>query len=118
MAFLYCPNCRKNVSCVRKEFNWVLAIILTLFTGGLLLLIYVAIYFSKEPNLCAQCGTVCHPQMVTSQATNMNLQASAQVEIMEKHPAQDKSNFCTSCGSKLDDRPDIKFCVLCGTSVA
>ena len=111
MTFLYCPNCRRDVLCVRQRFNWALAVILALFTGGLLLLVYVAIYLSKEANLCAHCGTVCHPKMVTPQALS-------QVEIVEKHPAQDKAIFCTSCGCKLDDRSDVKFCALCGTSVA
>ena len=120
MRIGYCPNCKLNVQLTRKEFNWVLAIILGVFTGGILLLIYLAIYFSKPEDRCPICGTVGQPQIVHAQVSSapQQVQASPQVEIIEKEPTKAKGAFCTNCGEILSDNPDMKFCTLCGKSVA
>ena len=119
MRIGYCPNCRLNVQLTRKEFNWVLAIILGIFTGGIFLLIYLAIYFSKPEDRCPICGTIGQPQIVHAQtsSTPQIVQVTPQVEIIEKKPTQGKVAFCTNCGEKLNN-PDMKFCTLCGQSVA
>jgi hypothetical protein len=40
---MYCPKCKMNVYTKKNDFNIGLAIILAIFTGGIGLLIYVAV---------------------------------------------------------------------------
>ena len=54
---MYCPKCEMNVMTTREDFKIGLAIILAIFTGGIGLLIYMAIYLDKEKNRCIHCKT-------------------------------------------------------------
>ena len=52
----YCPRCQQNVLLKREEIDTCLAIILLIFTAGIGLLIYLAIYYSKAEDRCIHCG--------------------------------------------------------------
>ncbi|MHA2182435.1 MAG: hypothetical protein ACXAAH_13530 [Promethearchaeota archaeon] len=67
MSLMYCPKCKMNVETKKEDFRVGLAIILIIFTGGLGLLIYVAIYLDKNNNRCIHCSSVCSPPLVNDQ---------------------------------------------------
>ncbi|MHA2087365.1 MAG: hypothetical protein ACW972_03750, partial [Promethearchaeota archaeon] len=73
MSSMYCPQCKMNVLTKKEDFRVGLAIILIIFTGGLGLLIYAAIYLDKEKNRCVHCNSVCNYQLVSAQS-NTNYQ--------------------------------------------
>lgn len=119
---LYCPNCKTSVLTTREDFRVGLAIILAIFTGGIGLLIYLAIYLDKEKNRCIHCKTVCQIRQEVVQ-TNSNYQVlnqshqNQQVHMPFKRVvAEDNSKFCYNCGTKLSERK-AKFCPYCGSSI-
>ena len=60
----FCPRCNQNVLLTRKDFDTCLAIILLIFTAGIGLIIYLAVYHSKPEDKCVHCGT----QIILSQS--------------------------------------------------
>jgi hypothetical protein len=124
MTTMYCPNCKMNVFTVREDLDIGLIIILSIFTAGLGVLIYLAIYYDKDTNRCIHCKSICQPIMVEYQSRKpINLlevsykvesgsQASYQAQIEEQN-----SKFCYNCGIKLDEREGLKFCAYCGTKI-
>ncbi len=121
---MYCPKCKTNVYTKKNDFNIGLAIILLIFTGGIGLLIYVAVYLDREHKpRCIHCDSVCYDQKEIDQS-NSNYQevsASTQIEnqnvIIESQQTEQKPLFCYNCGSELDISANAKFCALCGNSI-
>ena len=120
---MYCPKCNKNVYTKKNDFNIGLAIILAIFTGGIGLLIYAAIYLDrKHKPRCLHCNSVCYEQtenvqLVSNyQVISTSNQGQNQKLILESHKNDENSKFCYNCGSELDLSENAKFCALCGIS--
>lgn len=120
---MYCPKCNTNVETKKEEFKVGLAILLVIFTGGLGLLIYVAIYLDKAKNRCIHCNSICHFQPVNNQPTsNYQLisssnQITSQKAVVQTQLVEETVKYCFSCGVELDSREDAKFCRFCGTNI-
>ena len=76
MVSNYCPNCKQNVLTVREDINLCLIIILCILSAGIFVLIYLAIYYSKEPNRCAHCKSICQPSSSTQTNSVLNSKPS------------------------------------------
>ena len=120
---MYCPTCNKNVNTKKNDFNLGLAIFLAIFTGGIGLLIYVAVYLDREHKpRCIHCDSICYEQMENNQAVSnyqvitTSNQGQSQNFILEAHKSKGNSKFCHNCGSELDISENAKFCALCGNS--
>ena len=121
---MHCPKCNKNVYTKKNDFNIGLAIFLAIFTGGIGLLIYIAVYLDKEHKpRCVHCNSVCYEQMENNQpVSNYHVistsnQGQSQKLILESHKNEESSKFCYNCGSELDQSENAKFCALCGNSI-
>ncbi len=121
---MYCPKCNMNVYTKKNEFNIGLAIILAIFTGGIGLLIYVAIYLDKEHKpRCIHCDSVCYEQKETDQQSskyqviNISHQPERSKVIKKSQQTEEKAVFCYNCGTELDQSENAKFCALCGSSI-
>ena len=122
---MYCPTCKMNVYTKPNQFNIGLAIILAIFTGGIGLLIYVAVYLDKSQKpRCIHCDSICFEQKEQPESkTNPYQLVSSptppqnQKVIAEPEKVEEKSIFCYNCGSELDSSANAKFCALCGTSI-
>ncbi|MFW9902199.1 MAG: hypothetical protein ACFFDY_13115 [Candidatus Thorarchaeota archaeon] len=121
---MYCPKCNMNVYTKKNEFNIGLAIILAIFTGGLGLLIYVAIYLDREHKpRCIHCDSVCYEQKeLEQQSSNYQLISSSQQPehlqtIKKSDHIEEKAHFCYNCGTELSQNDNAKFCALCGSSI-
>ncbi|MFX0006648.1 MAG: hypothetical protein ACFFA7_02835 [Promethearchaeota archaeon] len=122
---MYCPKCNQRVLTKNNDFNVGLAIILLIFTGGIGLLIYVAVYLDKEHKpRCIHCDSICYEQKeeVLPKENPYQLVSSinppqAKEVIVEPQNGEEKPIFCYNCGSELDRDTDAKFCALCGTSI-
>ena len=124
MSLMYCPKCKMNVETKKEDFRVGLAIILVIFTGGLGLLIYAAIYLDKAKNRCLHCNSVCSAQLVNNQSnSNYQLISNSNQITSQKAVAQTVQliegpvKYCFSCGVELDQREDAKFCRFCGTNI-
>ncbi|MFX1567971.1 MAG: hypothetical protein ACFFCV_06360 [Promethearchaeota archaeon] len=122
---MYCPKCNMNVYTKKNEFNIGLAIILAIFTGGLGLLIYIAIYLDRahKPR-CIHCDSVCYEQKenITEPISNYQVQSVAHqpqtIQVIGKsEKEEEKALYCYNCGTELDRNADAKFCALCGSSI-
>lgn len=123
MSLMYCPKCKTNVETKKEDFRVGLAIILIIFTGGLGLLIYVAIYLDKVKNRCIHCDSECIIHLVRNQSnsnyqliSNTN-QIASQKTVQVTQLVDEKVKYCFSCGVELDSRDDAKFCRFCGTNI-
>lgn len=115
----YCPRCKQEVLLTREEINWGVAILLLCFTGGIGLIIYLAVYYSKPQDRCIHCNT-----RVISRAPqysrNINIyqneaaisNESQNVEVIEN----DSPKYCPFCGEQLQSS-NVRFCPNCGTKV-
>jgi len=118
MASGYCPHCDQVVNVKREEFNVCLAIILAIFTGGIGLIIYLAIWYNKEEIRCAHCGSIIRPM----EAEYKELKRQ---EEKQKNIRQVKSPYriTSSNNRKSKKEPDIitgsesKYCPFCGENV-
>ncbi len=121
MSTMYCPNCNMNVLTSKDKLNIPLAILLAIFTGGIGLLIYLAIWYSKE-NRCVHCKSVCQPSLSNNQsgsnyqAQNQTYQVQEYTPLQQKQSVDVKTKFCYNCGSKIADRESAKYCPYCGSS--
>ena len=119
----YCYHCKQQVLLKREDIDICLAIILLIFTAGIGLLIYIAIYYGKEENRCVHCGSTCSQtfEPPTSQVTP---QVSPRPQYQDRSlPVQDvvenktgNVNFCPFCGDSFD-QVGVKFCPNCGSKV-
>ncbi|MHA1931327.1 MAG: hypothetical protein ACW96X_02240 [Promethearchaeota archaeon] len=104
------------------EFNIAIAIILAIFTGGIGLLIYVAIYLDREKRpRCIHCNSICYTQSDTQISSNYQLittsnQNQNQKTVLVSQQPGEKAKFCYSCGVELNQNEEARFCPLCGTS--
>ncbi len=124
MASKYCPNCKMNVLTVREDIDMCLLIILFIFTAGIGILIYLAIYYDKEPNRCVHCKSICHPISNIHNDSVLNLKPSQNNNYQEagkyvenNEQAVGESKFCSNCGVKIGEREGLKFCAFCGTKI-
>lgn len=123
MSLMYCPKCKINVETKKRDFKIGLAIILIIFTGGLGLLIYVAVYLDKVKNRCVHCNSVCNIKLVNNQFnSNYQLignsnQMTSQKTVVQTQLIDGQVRYCFSCGVELDQREDAKFCRFCGTNI-
>ncbi len=124
MSLRYCPKCNMNVQTKKMEFNIVLVIILAIFTGGIGILIYVAIYLDREKRpRCIHCNSVSTAQLVNNQSnSNYQLVSNSNQMMSQKSVVQTQllvegTKFCYSCGTELDQSEDAKFCRFCGTGI-
>ena len=111
-SYGYCPNCNKNVTTKREQFRYLLAFLLA-FTG-IGLIIYLLYYIDRKPNHCIHCYTVC-------QAPKSEIQLEQKEETgyqIVKQKSEVQLKFCPNCGVEVGDRGEIKYCALCGSSVA
>ncbi|MFX1567972.1 MAG: zinc-ribbon domain-containing protein [Promethearchaeota archaeon] len=117
----YCPRCQQNVLLKREEIDTCLAIILLIFTAGIGLLIYLAIYYSKAEDRCIHCGArvtslqISSPYAYQTQTPIQQQSYSTPGNVSEEITGS-RPNFCALCGEKLD--PGIKFCPNCGSQIS
>jgi len=122
---MYCPNCKTNVLTTREDFKVGLAIILAIFTGGIGLLIYLAIYLDKQKIFCIHCKSECQIRQEINQLNsnyqviNSSNQSQLMVQPIEKVKViiEETSKFCYNCGVKLSAREGAKFCPYCGNNI-
>ena len=114
----WCPRCQQNVLLKREEIDTCLAIILLIFTAGIGLIIYLAIYYSKAEDRCIHCSSKITALQTespyTSQPQIQQSSYSTPANISEEVTGV-KPNFCALCGEKLD--MGIKFCPNCGSQI-
>ncbi|MEE9378056.1 MAG: zinc-ribbon domain-containing protein [Candidatus Lokiarchaeia archaeon] len=114
----WCPRCQQNVLLKREEIDTCLAIILLIFTAGIGLIIYLAVYYSRPEQNCIHCGykiTALQTQSpYTSQPQIQQSSYPTPANISEEVTGV-KPNFCALCGEKLD--MGIKFCPNCGSQI-
>lgn len=116
----YCPRCQQNVLLTREEIDTCLAVVLLIFTAGIGLLIYLAIYYSKPEEYCVHCRARVTAFQISSPYTQ---QSQPQVQQALYNAPDNISeqvtggipNFCTLCGEKLDI--GAKFCQNCGSKI-
>lgn len=116
----YCPRCQQNVLLIREKIDTCLAIILLIFTGGIGLIIYLAIYYSKPKQHCIHCGT---KVTISQTPTSYSYQSSPQIQnTFISEPVNQteevlgaRPNYCAFCGEKIED--GTKFCQNCGSQI-
>jgi len=115
----FCPRCNQQVLLTRKEIDVCLAIVLLIFTAGIGLLIYLAIYYSKVEDRCRLCGTqitrdTTQSLYIPSQNQFQTSQNSVPLEESEESLVKEVK-YCAFCGEKIAflDR----FCQNCGIKV-
>jgi len=124
MASKYCPSCKMNVLTVREDIDMCLIIILCIFTAGIGVLIYLAIYYEKEPIRCVHCKSICQPisnnqnySTLNSKPSQINNYQEAENNVVKNTQVADESKFCSNCGVKIGEREGLKFCAFCGTKI-
>jgi len=113
----YCPYCKMNVILKREGINIPLAILLGIFTGGIGLLIYLAIYYNRAEDRCEQCRKRIFP--LQTQVSSSDYQTKSTLTTTKKRIEEVKGEklfFCPLCGEKLNER-NMKFCSNCGSRI-
>ncbi len=114
----WCPRCQQNVLLKREEIDTCLAIILLIFTAGIGLIIYLAIYYSRPEENCIHCGAkITTPQTQSpyiSQPQTQQTSYSTSVNVSEEVTGF-KPSYCALCGEKLDS--GTRFCPNCGSQI-
>jgi len=111
-----------NVETKKMEFNIAFAVFLAIFTGGIGLLIYVAIYLDREKRpRCIHCNSVCYSKASPQSTSNYQLvsipnQTMNQKTVLVTQDAEEKAKYCYNCGTELNQQEVAKFCPLCGTN--
>jgi DNA-directed RNA polymerase subunit RPC12/RpoP len=124
MSTMYCPKCNSNVLATREDLDICLMIILLIFTGGIGLIIYLVIYYGKDPIRCVHCNSICKPKLVerevrsSYQNINPTYEAGTVLTIeKEQENIEIRSKYCFNCGTQLDQRAGLKFCPFCGSKI-
>ena len=110
----YCPRCRQEVLLTREEINWGIAILLLCFTGGIGLIIYLVIYYSKPEDRCIHCNSRVSSRVNQYQQVIEPVSPIPNQEI--KLTEGEKSKYCPYCGEQLESS-NVRFCSNCGTKV-
>jgi hypothetical protein len=113
----YCQRCRQEVILAREDINWGIVLLLLCFTGGIGLIIYLIIYYSKPIYRCVHCNA----RVLSTIPQNIQtINASQNITSLSNQEDKIKDNFspkfCPFCGEKLE-APNVKFCSNCGTKV-
>jgi hypothetical protein len=116
----WCPRCQQNVLLTREEIDTCLAVVLLIFTAGIGLLIYLAIYYSKAEEYCVHCRAKVTAFQTPSPYTQ---QTQPQIQQPSYSMPTDVSgevtgarpSFCALCGEKLE--LGAKFCPNCGSQI-
>jgi hypothetical protein len=116
----FCPRCQTSVLLVRERIDACLAIVLLIFTGGIGLIIYLAIYYSKPKQHCIHCGTkVTLPQTPTAYTYQPQPQIQNASPTTPSNTAEEvlgaRPKFCAFCGEKI--KVGTNFCENCGSKV-
>lgn len=116
----FCLRCNQNVLLTRKDFDTCLAIILLIFTAGIGLIIYLAIYYSKREDRCVHCGTqITISQSQKSYSYHSQIQTQSTLSPTSGNTSEEIKgalpNFCPLCGEKLES--GTKFCPNCGSKI-
>lgn len=109
----YCPNCKMNVNLKREGINIPFAILLGIFTGGIGLLIYLAIYYNRAEDRCAQCRT--RISVLQTNSYEYQTKSTLPTKGIEEVKGE-KIFFCPLCGEQLNGR-NTKFCSNCGSTI-
>ena len=102
----FCPRCNQQVLLTRKDIDVCLAIVLLIFTAGIGLLIYLAIYYSKVEDRCRLCGT-----QITRDTTQS-------LYIPSQNQFQTSQNSIPLEESKESLVKEVKYCAFCGEKIA
>ena len=117
---MYCEKCRANVLTKREDLDVGIIIILFIFTAGLGVLIYLVVYYDKNPNRCIHCNSVCKPMLIEYQSDKKLASVEEKSEKMHNYISineiKEVSKFCYNCGTELDER-ERKFCPFCGVNI-
>jgi DNA-binding cell septation regulator SpoVG len=113
-----------NVLTTREDIDICLVIVLCIFTAGIGLLIYLAIYYDKEPNRCIHCKTIVHPVSNEQRDNSSDIESNKMESYQEiknykenRSVVEENSKFCSNCGVKLGDREGLKYCAFCGSKI-
>lgn len=124
MSTMYCPKCNSNVLTTREDLDICLMIILLIFTGGIGLIIYLVIYYGKDPIRCVHCNSICKPQLVDKEVSSSYQNINQTYEVgtgltieKEQNYVEIRSKYCFNCGAQLDQRAGLKFCPFCGSKI-
>jgi len=117
----YCPHCNKIVRAKREDLDILLIIILAIFTAGIGVAIYLAIFYSKyEKNLCVKCNHKLKPitgEEALTQEEMIPLENPYKLSSKEEISEKDKFFtgkelvLCPFCGQKIE--PGVKVCPNC-----
>ncbi len=115
----YCPRCRQQVLLTREEINWGIAILLLIFTGGIGLIIYLVIYYSKPQDRCIHCNTRVISR-TPQYSQNVNIAQNETFISKENQKVEKRENespiYCPFCGEQLNSS-NVRFCPNCGTKI-
>ncbi len=133
MVSSYCSHCQQQVLVKREDKDICLAIILAIFTAGIGLAIYLAIWYRKPINRCVHCNSITSP-FVDTQIPNSgghypyqddmiyeikpfnNPFVEKSIEKDEKGKIkEERPQFCSLCGEKIE--LGLRFCPLCGNKI-
>jgi hypothetical protein len=113
----YCPYCKMKVSLKREGINIPLAILLGIFTGGIGLLIYLAIYYNRAEDRCINCRNRIFPLQTPVNSSTYQTQSKLTATTGKVEEVRgEKLFYCSFCGEKLDER-NLEFCPNCGGKV-
>jgi len=115
----YCEYCKQNVLLRRQEIDTCLAIILLLFTGGIGLIIYLIIHYSRPKNRCVHCGTEVSSflEQQKSPPKQIAYQQPVKKEVLPiKVIEGEQAKYCPLCGADLDEKTK-NFCPNCGSKI-
>ena len=110
----YCPRCSQDVLLTREEINWGVALLLLCFTGGIGLIIYLVIFYSKPEDRCIHCNTrvLSRAQQHTQVIEPSTPSANHEIKVTES----ESPKYCPFCGEQLESS-NVRFCSNCGTKV-
>ena len=112
----WCPRCQQNVLLKREEIDTCLAIILLIFTAGIGLIIYLAIYYNKAEDRCIHCSAKITVPQTQSPYISQTQQTSYSTSVnISEEVTGFKPIFCALCGEKLDS--GTRFCPNCGSQI-
>jgi hypothetical protein len=115
----YCPRCRQEVLLTREDINWGIALLLLCFTGGIGLIIYLIIYYSRPKYRCVHCNERVLskiPQNIQTIDTSQKITSLSNQEDKIQQKDNLSPKFCPFCGEKLK-ASNVRFCSNCGTKV-
>ncbi len=121
MTYGYCHKCGHNVLLIRERIKIGLAIML-LICGGIGLIIYLWIHYSKEKNICIHCKTIIslnhkehYQEELNPYIKNSNKSLNHTGESIIRVSGE-KFIYCSLCGKQIIDK-NIEYCTDCGSKI-